>query len=313
MSRKLRQIDSSSSYDLMLDVLSNVFGGVILISCLLAILPRHVAPPPLLSADLAKQEMIERRISSAKLELDQILQQTQRLNDSTSSEIVAALSERVALQKTLASINIELAAIREMELKVADDKVSSFVGKVHSFDKRLQRIKNQLLTAEKLNQSMKAKLKMLAEKSKEAEDQKTKKGDGEYYYVQLPQEKGAMTNAFPVIIRYGRIYPLHIGSSLKQNSALTWTTVDENSERVSPRSGRGLKLPGDVKLLAATLSAASSRGCSVPVYLYPDSYGVFQDFKKELFKAKIRYGVEFVKSGQTLTFTTKGGSSPPEL
>ena len=122
-----------------------------------------------------------------------------------------------------------------------------------------------------------------------------------------------MTNAFPVIIRYGRIYPLHIGSSLKQNSALTWTTVDENSERVSPRSGRGLKLPGDVKLLAATLSAASSRGCSVPVYLYPDSYGVFQDFKKELFKAKIRYGVEFVKSGQTLTFTTKGGSSPPEL
>jgi hypothetical protein len=309
MSRKLEQVDSSSSYDLMLDVLSNVFGGVILISCLLAILPRHVAPPPLLSADLAKQEMTERRIAMAESELDQILIQTQRLEDRTSSELVTALSERVALKKILESLNTELATIRELELKLVDDKVTPMKGTVRRADQQLRNIKTQLIAAEKLNRALKEKLKMI---KKEAEGQKSEKGEGEYYYVQLPQEKGALVNPFPIIIRHGKIYPTNVGSTLNRNKALRRTMIDEDVERVIPISSQGWLLPRDVKLLSATLRAAVSQNYSVSVYLYPDSYDVFQDFKNELFKAKIRYGVEFLKVGHTMRFSSKG-SSPQEL
>jgi hypothetical protein len=309
MSRKLEQVDSSSSYDLMLDVLSNVFGGVILISCLLAILPRHVAPPPLLSADLAKQEMTERRIAMAESELDQILIQTQRLEDRTSSELVTALSERVALKKILESLNTELATIRELELKLVDDKVTPMKGTVRRADQQLRNIKTQLIAAEKLNRALKEKLKTI---EKEAKDQNSEKGEGEYYYVQLPQEKGALVNPFPIIIRHGKIYPTNVGSALIRNKSLRRTMIDEDVERVIPISSQGWLLTRDVTLLSATLRAAVSEGYSISVYLYPDSYDVFQDFKNELFKAKIRYGVEFLKVGHTMKFSSEG-SSPQEL
>ena len=37
---------SDDSLELLLDTLCNVFGGIVLIACLLAIIPRATMPPP---------------------------------------------------------------------------------------------------------------------------------------------------------------------------------------------------------------------------------------------------------------------------
>ena len=92
MNRQLNQRDSSESLELMLDVLSNVFGGVILICCLLAILPRHSNPPPLSPVESARSQMLERRIDSAQSQLEDMRQKVADLTDATDSDLVKVLS-----------------------------------------------------------------------------------------------------------------------------------------------------------------------------------------------------------------------------
>jgi hypothetical protein len=68
MKRRLQSASESDSLELLLDTLCNVFGGIVLIACLLAILPRQEMSSPLMPSESASAEMLERRLIAAREE-----------------------------------------------------------------------------------------------------------------------------------------------------------------------------------------------------------------------------------------------------
>jgi len=312
MNRKLFQQDSSSSLDLMLDVLSNVFGGVILISCLLAILPRHATPPPLSPVDLAKSEMIERRIDAAKSELEKIKEKIEKLSENEAPEMVALLQKRKKLNDTLLAIQEEIKHLNGKEDIAAEIEAILALGKSEEMAKRLQKLQQLLASEENLSKAIREKIDFLESRLKSLNKQLKDTNAGRQYAVRFPKEKGDEGNPLPIIVRYGRIYPLVIGENLKQNPSVRRTPVGEDATIMKPIPGRGWVLPRDTDKLKETLRTAKGEQLYVTVYLYPDSHSSFNNLKTLIFAAKIGYGLEFVPADRSLTFSSEG-SKPPKL
>ena len=78
-------------------------------------------------------------------------------------------------------------------------------------------------------------------------------------------------NPFPVIIRYGRIYPLAVGVGFEDNPAIRRIQINDDATTMKPIPGKGWLLPRDLMKLEETLKSAKKAGLYVSVYLYPDS------------------------------------------
>jgi len=312
MNRKLGQFDSTSSFDLMLDVLSNVFGGVILISCLLAILPRHSAPPPLWPAQRANSEMIERRIESAKSELAKLRSEIDRLSSSPNASMAGLYTERDELRKTLESLDRELGTLAEEEKEEAESSAAVALGNVEGLAIALKKLEGILSDAENTQTAMREKIKFLEKRMKTLGEKIREMGEGQFYAVRFPKERGRGDRPFPIMVHYGRVYPTLVGDPLEGNDAVRKLPVDEDAVMMSCIPGKGYLLPRDAASLLETLREAKKRGCYVSIYLYPDSHGMFQELKSQIFAAKIGYGLEFVEKDRRLIFSSEG-SSPPEL
>lgn len=312
MNRKLGQFDSTSSFDLMLDVLSNVFGGVILISCLLAILPRHSAPPPLWPAEIARSDMLERRIESAKSELESIQRQIDRLSRSGGVAIAELYAERDRLKQTLAQLDKEIADLAEQENADARTKATIALGKEEELADALRKLEARLSSEQNSARAMREKIAFLEKRLKSLGDETNKLGKGQIYAVRFPRERGDAGNPLPIIVRYGRVYPTYTGDPLEKNDAIRWLPVNDDASMANCIPGKGYLLPGDSPALLKTLRRAKQKGLYITVYLYPDSHEVFQELKAQIFAAKIGYGLEFVENGRHLVFSSEG-SAPPEL
>ena len=61
---------------------------------------------------------------------------------------------------------------------------------------------------------------------------------------------------FPVIIRYGRIYPLAVGGNLEDNPAIRRIQINDDATTMKPIPGKGWLLPRDLMKLEETLKSA---------------------------------------------------------
>lgn len=313
MNRKFNQLGGDSSLDLMLDVLSNVFGGVILISCLLAILPRHSTPPPLLPEAQAKSEMIERRIDAAKNQLEELEAKIKEMNDLSNPLLAELQQERQTLNEALKAIQVEVEELNERADLGAEIEAISALGSSDKMATRLRKIQQRLASEDNLNKAIQTKMTFLEGRLEKLNKQLKSTSEGRQYAVRFPREKGNNGNPFPIIVRYGRIYPLNVGKSFDPNPSIRRTPVgDDDAVIMKPVPGKGWVLPRDADLLKATLRAASGQRFYVTIYLYPDSHSVFNDLKTQIFAARIGYGLEFVSANRSLTFSSKG-AKPPKL
>lgn len=312
MKKRFSQSDGDS-LELLLDTLCNVFGGVVLIACLLAIIPRASLPPPLLPVEMATSEMTERRIATAKseiLQLDAKIKELSQGMDPAKSELLA---RRESLRRTLAGVKSQRQ--EKDDEKMTEAEARATVAKVDPNDlqKKLEQVQTEVVRYENLAKSEDQKIQFLGDRLKQLNEESAVLSKTKVQAVRFPRERVRNASPFPVIVQHGQIYPLVIGSSLSPNDALAkQETSEEGAIRVEPIKGKGMTLPGSSATLSATLKAAAAEKTYITIYLYPDSFGAFQDLKNAIIDAKISYGLEFMESGSPLTFSSEG-SSPPEL
>ena len=312
MNRQLSQQDSSASLDLMLDVLSNVFGGIILICCLLAILPRQSTPPPLSPVELARSEMMERRVAAAKTELEALRKEIVKLTDTADPAVATLFQKRDELVNTLQVLQQDIKMLEGDEDFAAEVGAIMALGKSQDLEKQLQEIKRRLVSEENINKAMLDKVAHIEKRQKALDKQRKEIVSGRQYSVRFPKEKLDDSDPFPIIIRYGRVYPLVVGKGFKENPAIRSVPIDDDATAVKPIPGMGWVLPKDVVKLKEALEAARGKRLYISVYLYPDSHAVFNHIKPHFFAAKVDYGMEFVPTSRNLTFSSEG-SKPPKL
>ncbi len=299
--------------ELMLDTLSNVFGGIILIACLLALIPRQTSQESRTIESQARGEMIERRLSVAKEQLaeaEKAIDELTHDKDPSDNQLNLKYEQLTSLAEDLRD---ESEALENAELSNAELEALVRSGDPEALEKELERLKRLTAEAEGSSKSVGEKIEFLTERlealSEEAENLK----QGITRQLRFPREREGSNNPFPVIVRGGEIFPLSIGSDLEQNAAVRMIPVPGgDAYRAQPLIGKGFKDPLENNPFLQSLRAAKKKNGYVSIYLYPDSHGVFRELKDALFKESIGYGIEFVPAFRELSFGSSG-TMPPEL
>jgi F0F1-type ATP synthase membrane subunit b/b' len=314
MRRKLGAGGGLDSSEMMLDTLTNVFGAVILIACVLAILPRHVMAPPLLADEAARAQMVERRIEAAEAEVKELKADLAKLGADVDPVLAELESRRESLRGALESLQKDVRQMRESEVDTAALRALALGSSPEAMAERLRELRDSLAreqssagVAREKVEFLKRRLAMLSEEARLA-------GQGRLEMVRFPREKGVRRGSFPVIVSGGGIYPLVVGAEHRANPAVRRLPVEASSDafRAELVKGKGMKLPEDRDVLIRTLKSAVAADLAISIYLYPDSHELFQDLKAVVFEAGGSYGVEFQEAGSKLTFGSEG-TQPPEL
>lgn len=299
--------------ELMLDTLSNVFGGIILISCLLALLPRNESQNSITVENQARGEMIERRLNTATEQLAAAEAAIKGLSEKEDTGQGAFDLKRRKLEALVEKILAETKVIDEAELSNAELEALAKSGDPEVLGKELERLRRIALEQEGISKSILEKSEFLSGRldnlSKEMENLK----EGIKQQLRFPRERGGGKDPYPVIVWRGRVYPLLTGNDLSPNPAVEMEEIsDGEAYRANPIEGMGSENPLKDKVFMEGIKAAKKKGGYISIYLYPDSHSVFRELKDALFKEGIAYGIEFVPAFRVLSFGSDG-SMPPEL
>jgi hypothetical protein len=312
MKRRLNGAGDSDSLELLLDTLCNVFGGIVLIACLLAIIPRQKMPPPLLPTHSATAEMIERRMIAASEEAIRLQSNIDRLSKSADPRLAELQARRDSLKKLQERLSSGIEERGHQELNEAEARALVARGNPEALEERLAELRLQKSKTEGIHAIATEKIRFLEQRSNSLSEETSKLAKGRVQAVRFPREREATASPFPIIIRYNAIYPMALGENMRRNPALERIPHAGDGFRAKPIPGRGIAHPNDDRDLHAALKAAADAKCYASLYLYPDSHGVFPDLRETLAKAGLSYGLEFVVRGKELSFSSEG-NAPPEL
>lgn len=303
--RKLHQ-QQESSLDLLLDTLTNVFGGIILIACLLALLARDAPPPP--EASKTQSELLTVSYQNALKELQQVQQRVQQLEEYNQR------SKRTELNATLTKLTAQLAAIQQSEKENAESAILSQQGQKKAKNNLAtikediqntigeidQNNKTQTELQEKIN-ALKTDQKKLAHEL----EQLPEKASEELRY---PREHSTSQNAEYIVLQHGKIYPCFQEGAVSEHmdvEALPGLT------RMKPNPLRGI-VPADIKNIQSLLKEFQERNFYCAIELHRDSYDTFRKLKPLLLKAGIDYGIN-LSDASVISFGSGGVGPPPPL
>jgi hypothetical protein len=290
-----------------------MFGGIVLIACLLAILPRQQMSSPLVPAETATAAMLERRVISARGEIIRIQSEIDRLAKSTDPKLAALQAKRDSLRRTHDHLLTDIKSKQDRETTDAEAHIIVAQGNPEALAERLKELKLLKSKSEGLQSAAADKIQFLEQRIAGLSEEAGKLANGRTQAVRFPRERKGESSPFPIIVRHNAIYPMVLGRDFEENPAIQRTPSGTNDGfRAKPIIGRGIVHPELNKALEAVLKAAASKGMYATVYLYPDSHHAFGDLREALSKAAVTYGLEFVEAGKELSFSNQG-TAPPEL
>ncbi len=308
MRRKLHA-GQQDSMELLLDTLCNVFGGIILIACLLAMLSRpKVSPnstPVATPSDREAGILMEKRIEMAQAELDGLQKLRAQLQSEDDPSLRPLITQLEALKKTAELKQQEKARQEERATLMATQAVQDISREVARLREQEQEIERKLGIANKdleaARQRQDAARKKLADLQLELEsvaDLKVEK-------LRLPRERASNKITFPFILKHGQIFPLFDGSG-KPTTIVRQVAAADGSFTALVNEGQGLSPHLHVHPLRELLRQVIASDRYVTLYVYPDSYGTMRVLKKLILEMKIEYGLELCTEHRVLVFDPKG-------
>jgi len=312
--RRNRQLSNQNDpLELMLDTLSNVFGGIILISCLLALIPRHESQVSITIENQAHGEMIERRLSSAKEQLAEADAAIKALAGQDNTGQGALDLKRNKLEVLVEKLRGETKVVEDAEISNAELEAMAKSGDPEVLAKELERLRRIAVEKEGISKTIVDKIEFLSERMDTLANELKDLKEGLTQQLRFPRERGGEKNPYPVIVWGGRLYPLATGADLSSNPAVTKEPLPGGDGFIArPIRGRGCENPLDDRDFMAGIKAAKKEGGYISIYLYPDSHSIFRELKAALFEEGIGYGIEFVPESRVMAFGSDG-TMPPEL
>ncbi len=299
--RQKTKKSSAESLELLLDTVTNTFGGILFLALLVAILLQKTSPSP--SADDSNENQVEPLSSTAHAEMDvrvnalrdQITKLQDQLNnleskippssDSETQELV----ERVKAVRS--SITGALVDKAQSELDVA--KLQKEISEIDDEQKKLEKKKQQV---EEDNQSTASKLAAEEDESGKLDEGlaslvRTDKTNSLVQNVTMPVIRNTSKKDFPLYIRYQKLFiPFDKGDNrLNDNDFIAVGDPPVGY----PRPDRGVPLvDGNIeRAVSSALSGFSPSTYYVPIIIYRDSFDHFQPIKKIVLSLGYRYRV----------------------
>lgn len=310
--RRRLQSQTQDSLDLLLDTLCNVFGGIILIACLLAMLSRPKTPAT--KADLFINPeagiLAQKRIEMAQAELDGLQKLRAQLQSEDDPSLLPLITELETLKKTAEKLRQEKAKQDEIATAKAKQMVHDVGNEIARLREQEQEIEKKLgiinKDTEAARQRHAALEKQLADLQLELESVHELKIEK----LRFPRERLINKSAAPIIVQYGQVFPLYDGANEAVSGVRHVPAVD-GSFTAFANKGAGLSPSLHAKQLRELLLQYAKGNRYLTLYVYPDSYATLRELKKLIYEVGIDYGMDLRTENSTLIFDPKGTKPAP--
>lgn len=294
----MRRQAELNSLDLLLDAVTNTFGGVLFVAVVITMLLR-ITGPTLHGTDggniaAENDNKIRDLIVQRESEMDTLEQ---------------ALAQHQSTLDQLASENASDASQRLLELRRTFEALSQ--QRIES-ESQIKRMELQLIGGRDEQSRAEA---MLAKEQRRHDDLKRaldSEQQARTRSVHLPALKLTTKNEFAVLIRYGRLYSPYTSDPIfvKRRQLNDFVAVGEEGGaiRMTPKPYRGVELSGSPECVAAmrgVLGQLDKKTTYVAAAVWDDSFAEFAQFREFLVRENIEYRIMPVITGEAVG---EGGS-----
>jgi len=308
---KTGRFTQSDSTGLLLDTVCNVFGGIILIALLVALLAQETESKLKLDVNPdARMELLQRRGGRIIAENKRVRVKNGELEKELAALTHPAIGELLgnveAAKQELARMRDSLAdKQRELEISNVDaEDLLEILDKANAeADAELTREESQALKLEgQLSQLKRQEQELVAQRDSAKEKQTVR--------LRLPKERSTGKEQVWVLVRYGRLYPTFLrqrGRSFQNEISIRWTER-LSSHKAEPKPGKGLNMAG----WKSYLRQLDSRSEFVAFAVWPDSYTAFNAAKVAAVARGMSYGWDIQESGEEIYFGSSGTVPKPQ-
>lgn len=289
----MRRAGLGDSLELMLDTICNTFGGIVLITILLAVLTRNSVN----SRERELQETLERMTSVAQR--DRLTAEVQTLEES----IEALRRAEGDLPRQIAELVREKRELEERERDIRE-RIEDLSEQERRFALREQDMRKNLDDLRSEVERKRRDLKMKTEELASAKARAT-------FSIVLPRETQNHEGGPPLILRYDRMYVWHeydaSGNQLGLNVSEFFVLSDGlDGIHVTPRPERGLPIvPENAAAIVERLRKCRA-GSGLQIGLWPDTFDTWPVFREAVVKGGFRYRLLLISEKGTLV--DRGGT-----
>ena len=310
--RRRLHAGGQDSLELLLDTLCNVFGGIILIACLLAMLsrPQPETRPVAEASDQESGIVLEKKIEQARAELDGLQKRRAELQREDDPSLKPLMQELQALKRTAEERRQKIAEQDELAAKKAEQlmrdastEIARLRSEVQEAEQKLGVVNKETEAARQRHEALKKQLADLQLELESVKDLKVEK-------LRFPRERQSEKLPAPVIVRHGQVFPLYDAEGRPAPGVTHARSADGNSTAV-PLAGMGMMPVRDAKRLREFLPKLVRGGRYLTIYVYPDSFATMRELKKLIFELGLEYGLEICDEHRVLVFGTNGAKPAP--
>ncbi len=290
MASRRRNTFDNGSLDLLLDTITNAFGGILLIAILVV---------ALLQTRSRKGELTDAAPVSNTTELATKLQELEEEISPLNLEVKAmdAISTKLAdpdLRSTLSTLGVE----KQQRDELATEK-AKLLQSIADTQTQLSAIDEQ---DKSLTASIESESETLEGIRKGLEEERAKRKINSPF----PEEKAASNRHYAVTMKYGRWYVER--SSAGAPNLDDFAVLDSSGEylTITPKPYRGIVVIEDGKLateIVNQLKEKSPREVHIDISIWDDSYEAFQVLREHLVENKFEYRLIVVTDGDEVVET----------
>lgn len=304
--RKLR-VNKDESLDLLLDTLCNVFGGIILISCLLSLLTQHHSTTPAAPSNLAgaQGKLLAERILAAQNELAGL----QKLNAENlaagKNPLQALIQERNELQATLDRMRKLQPSATNSDTTLPKERAGDLTelrSEVRALEQKIADAKARKQAADEKGRDLAGEAQSIRSKTADEDEKRVE-------HVRFPKERTSSKPPIHVLLKYGALYPLIDASGENFSGIKRVPKKDEDYEAI-PKKSEGIPIT-DLATIRRLLASIQRWGGYVSLDVYPDSFETFRAFKALILEARLEYGFEVFPEHFIIVFSPNGTSPSP--
>jgi hypothetical protein len=282
----IRRRSLTDSLQLLVDTICNLFGSIIIISLLMALLSKDTSPE---AAAQARAANWKTEIQQAQSNLDEArrLQSTLTLSNPDEAQKLALAAEISGLRSITAS---NLAIIRSNSTSAVappqNVSVEDLLTRKLALESDVTDITNQL-----------SRLKQASTRQ-----------------LRLPRERATGKKTYYFICRFGKIYPVHLmrdGQRELNTQTLDWRQTPAG-ETAIPRRELGFDPATGLAAFSRLFNEIPAQTFSIHFLVYNDSFPAFLTARQIPLARNFDTGWEFLIEDQPVVFSSRG-EAPPAL
>jgi len=305
--------ESEDSLDLLLDTLCNAFGGIILITLLIALMSQEANNEPAVPTNFRTQWLLEQqevsRIENALIIEDSIGENLEaKIKGEELNEAAVSIREKQRLERQKQTISGNLDRLREELAHMPTNSTNLAVD--------LQNQLERLIVLNEENSKIKSKLqsriKDMEIKLSDAQDGISSSKSERTQPLRLPKEKGKSSKGYVwVIVKHGMIYPNHY----LYKKIFNRVEVGAGATKYIPREGKGLDVTTNPGSVINFLNRVDKKNQYLAFMVYSNDkcFRAFNMIKQIATKKEIGYTWEPKTPGEDIIFSSTGRGAGSEL